>query len=395
MMKTMAGGGSANTYIYTADDERIWTVDASGPGSWNETFTLRDLDGKVLRTFTTTTGFGALAWSQDYVHRDGQLLATARVNGATEAKHHFHLNHLGTPLLITRPDGGTEALHSYFPFGEELNPNADTERMKYTGHERDFNKTGQTDDLDYMHARYCSPMLGRFLAVDPKQRRTAQPRPQGWNRYAYALGNPLRMVDLDGKEAITFTIVTEIRASRVVAPAPAFPPLQAFNGGVKTAQRFTVETSATKSPEPIISSIGAIGETKRLSLNSDQVLERGRAPLSGLAVGSARDSDGNALVIAGASSANPLIPGAPPITYGFLIQAGQSGEGFTFSGTYGGFPSATVTATNESGQTVTVYEYDEANSPAGAFSLIPGIGDQTVNQTCSFGKAAGCEPTLQ
>ena len=394
MMQTMAGGGTDNTYIYTADDERIWTVDAS-VSPWDETFTLRDLDGKVLRVFNTTTGFGALAWSQDYVHRDGQLLATARVNGGGETRHHFHLDHLGTPLLVTNPQGGTEALHSYFPFGEELNPNADTERMKFTGHERDLNRAGQGDDLDYMHARYCSPMLGRFLAVDPKERRTAQPRPQGWNRYAYALGNPLKMVDLDGKEAITFTIVTEIRASRVVAPAPAFPPLQAFNGGVKTAQRFTVETSATKSPEPIISSIGAIGETKRLSLNSDQVLERGRAPLSGLAVGSARDSDGNALVIAGASSANPLIPGAPPITYGFLIQAGQSGEGFTFSGTYGGFPSATVTATNESGQTVTVYEYDEGNSPAGAFSLIPGIGDQTLNQTCSFGKAAGCEPTLQ
>jgi len=105
--------------------------------------TLRDLDGKVLRLFTTsedldfttpTDDISDLAWSQDYVYRDAQLLATARVDGAGETEHHFHLNHLGTPLLITDEEGDNEALpHSYFPFGEEIATGADTERMKYTG----------------------------------------------------------------------------------------------------------------------------------------------------------------------------------------------------------------------------------------------------------------------
>ena len=107
------------------------------------------------------------------------------------------LDHLGTPLLITNPQGGSEALHSYFPFGEELFPDRDTERMKFTGHERDLNRAGQVDDLDYMHARYCSPLLGRFLSPDPLG---AEPnRPQGWNRYAYALNNPLKWVDPTGE----------------------------------------------------------------------------------------------------------------------------------------------------------------------------------------------------
>lgn len=148
-------------------------------------FTLRDLDGTALRIFTTSTGFGALSWSQDYIHRDGQLLATARVNGAGETRHHFHLNHLGTPLLITNAQGASEALHSYFPFGEELNPNLDTERMKYTGHERDLNRPGQTDDLDYMHARFCSPLLGRFLG--PDRASGTGKRPQSWNKYTALL----------------------------------------------------------------------------------------------------------------------------------------------------------------------------------------------------------------
>jgi len=114
------------------------------------------------------------------------------------------LDHLGTPLLITNPQGGSEALHSYFPFGEELFPDRDTERMKFTGHERDLNRAGQVDDLDYMHARYCSPLIGRFLSID-KARSWRLPLPQTWNRYAYARGNPLKYVDPDGLQTVNST----------------------------------------------------------------------------------------------------------------------------------------------------------------------------------------------
>ena len=69
--------------------------------------------------------------------------------------------------------------------------------MKFTAHERDFtDPDGPGDDLDYMHARYCNPLLGRFLSFDPvggKRR-----RPQSWNRYAYALDNPIKFNDPRG-----------------------------------------------------------------------------------------------------------------------------------------------------------------------------------------------------
>jgi uncharacterized protein RhaS with RHS repeats len=52
-----------------------------------------------------------------------------------------------------------------------------------------------------MHARYYDANLGRFLSVDPKERRTSATRPQEWNRYAYALNNPLKYVDPDGRDA--------------------------------------------------------------------------------------------------------------------------------------------------------------------------------------------------
>ena len=57
-------------------------------------------------------------------------------------------------------------------------------------------------ELDYMHARYRSPLTGRFLSTDavlgnPK-------RPQSWNRYAYTVGNPLRFTDPDGNTFLHF-----------------------------------------------------------------------------------------------------------------------------------------------------------------------------------------------
>jgi len=49
------------------------------------------------------------------------------------------------------------------------------------------------DSLDYMHARYYSPHLGRFMSVDLAFGSVREP--QGWNRYGYVLGNPLKFVD--------------------------------------------------------------------------------------------------------------------------------------------------------------------------------------------------------
>jgi RHS repeat-associated protein len=88
----------------------------------------------------------------------------------------------------------------YYPFGEEATAfNQDTERMKFTGHERDLaSLAGAGDDLDYMHARHCSPVTGRFLSVDPLYSSQSE-HPQSWNKNAYVRDNPLNHRDPDGK----------------------------------------------------------------------------------------------------------------------------------------------------------------------------------------------------
>jgi RHS repeat-associated protein len=119
---------------------------------------------------------------------------------------------LGTPRMIFDKTGslaGTKR-HDYLPFGEEMfanvgirsttlgytaagNTPADKVRQKFTEQERD-DETG----LDYMHARYFANMQGRFTSVDPLQASARPGSPQSWNRYSYALNNPLRYSDPSG-----------------------------------------------------------------------------------------------------------------------------------------------------------------------------------------------------
>jgi RHS repeat-associated protein len=67
-------------------------------------------------------------------------------------------------------------------------------RLLFTGKERDW-ETG----LDYFGARYFSGAQGRFTSVDPSMLSTVLANPQSWNRYTYALNNPLRYVDPNGE----------------------------------------------------------------------------------------------------------------------------------------------------------------------------------------------------
>ncbi|MEO8383370.1 MAG: RHS domain-containing protein [Acidobacteriota bacterium] len=154
-------------------------------GSW--TWTLRDLDKKVSREFTSDDsvnfGIGNFQWVKDYIWRDGLLLATRQPDpyaSGTVATYHYHLDHLGTPRQITDATGAVIARHDYLPFGPELSGNPSEPvptRTKFTGHERDT--VADRPPLDYMHARYYEGRLGRFLSVDPGKDWDPH-QPQSW-----------------------------------------------------------------------------------------------------------------------------------------------------------------------------------------------------------------------
>jgi RHS repeat-associated protein len=199
-------GSDNRQFIYTADDERLATANGA---SW--TWTVRGFDGKVLREFTSLQPPNGLPtsswqWSKDYVWRDGLLLAsvTPATSGGTSTQH-FHLDHLGTPRLVTGNNGVQLAVHTYYPFGAELNltpSEQPAELMKFTGHERDL-LANDPHLLDYMHARFYAPNVGRFLSADLA---TGNSRaPQSWNLFSYAGANPVKNIDPDGRCSFTLT----------------------------------------------------------------------------------------------------------------------------------------------------------------------------------------------
>ena len=57
---------------------------------------------------------------------------------------------------------------------------------------------GPESGLDFSQARYFGSALGRFTSPDPSNLSVDFWLPQTWNRYAYALNNPLSVVDRNG-----------------------------------------------------------------------------------------------------------------------------------------------------------------------------------------------------
>lgn len=207
--------------IYDANDEKI--------GTWlhndaNSHWIIRDFDGRPLREYAGYLNGPELdwIWQQDHIYAEGTLVA-----GETETwggnsilpetyggRRHMHLDHLGSVRMVTNDDKKSLSEHDYYPFGTTQTATHQedftfgstvaptTDSMRFAGHQRDFLawlNVNTTEYLDYMHARYYEPNMGRFLSVDPVMDiESAMANPQMWNRYAYALNNPMVYVDPSG-----------------------------------------------------------------------------------------------------------------------------------------------------------------------------------------------------
>jgi len=133
------------------------------------------------------------------VERVGRNKASAPVApnrvGDTLIRYQLH-NHQGSAALELDESARVISYEKYHPFGTTANQannkaiKAAAKRYRYTGMERD-EETG----LEYHSARYYVPWLGRWLSADKIG------IGDGVNMYGYCKGNPLRLLDLNGKQA--------------------------------------------------------------------------------------------------------------------------------------------------------------------------------------------------
>lgn len=199
-MATVNTGSEYWVHTYDATGQRVWSWrPAAGGQTRVDTYSLRDLGGTLLREYERLNAAPTVTW-QDYIYREGQLLASVKPGNVLRF---FDLDHLGSVRLVTDANGNEVKKHDGWPYGQEFTAQDDGEQMRFTGHERDLGLTEATtltmaaqDDLDYMHARYYKAIWGRFLSVDPAG--GGPKSPLSWNRYAYVTGNPLARIDPDG-----------------------------------------------------------------------------------------------------------------------------------------------------------------------------------------------------
>src|SRR2546430_7048240 len=112
------------------------------------------------------------------------------LNGPAAGMMFFHPNTLGNPSIVTDASGN-ELSHSLFePFGALVTAYSvgrDVATPKFGTKEGD-----PETNLVYFGGRYYDPVIGRFTTADSTIPGGAC-APQGFNRYAYALNNPIRL----------------------------------------------------------------------------------------------------------------------------------------------------------------------------------------------------------
>ena len=105
----------------------------------------------------------------------------------------YHPDHLGSTSYVTDADGNIAQHIEYIPYGEvfvEERNNSFSTNYLFNAKELD-NETG----LYYYGARYLDPTGAMWLSVDPLFEKYA-----GMSPYNYCAGNPVVMVDPDGRD---------------------------------------------------------------------------------------------------------------------------------------------------------------------------------------------------
>lgn len=130
-----------------------------------------------------------------------------RENGGEWTAYNICRDYLGSITHIASLDGTLVAEYSYDPWGRLRDP--ETLEIYAAGEEPElFLGRGFTGHehltwfgLINMNARLYDPLLGRFLSPDPYVQ--APDFTQNFNRYSYALNNPLKFTDDTGEFALT------------------------------------------------------------------------------------------------------------------------------------------------------------------------------------------------
>ncbi len=178
---TAVDGGSTATYVYNALNQRV-----------------RATVGSAITEYVfNAAGQRVSEWNgATHAQIDGKYYWGAKPVAyyAGGAAHFEHQDWLGTERIRTTYNGSVEGSYQSLPFGDG---------QATTGADTDANHFAQLDldaESGTAHAqqRQDSNAQGRWLSPDPYSGSYKMRNPQSFNRYAYALNNPLAATDPSG-----------------------------------------------------------------------------------------------------------------------------------------------------------------------------------------------------
>lgn len=190
-------GGRSAAFTYNGDGDRVKMYVADGTA---QVLSRYYIGGRYEYDLTAAGNrerlyLGGDAYSAPMVYQ--------RENGGGWTAYNIGRDYLGSVTHVATVDGTLLAEYSYDPWGRLRNP--ETLEICTAGSEPElFFGRGFTGHehltwfgLVNMNARLYDPLLGRFLSPDPYVQ--APDFSQNFNRYSYALNNPLRYTDESGE----------------------------------------------------------------------------------------------------------------------------------------------------------------------------------------------------
>lgn len=224
LRQTDLGGGGTAYYVYDASGQRVRKVWEKAPGLTEERIYLGGFEifrkhGSPIGTNTTTLERETLHVMDDkqrIVLVETRTLDTAGNDPAPRQLIRYQFgNHLGSASLELADQAQIISYEEYSPYGsttyQAVRSQTETpKRYRYTGMERD-----EESGFEYHSARYYLPWLGRWISADPGG------LDGGINLYEYGRSNPIRLIDLEGKDPQQYP--QPMPASGVFLPNPPPP----------------------------------------------------------------------------------------------------------------------------------------------------------------------------
>ncbi len=229
-------------WVATDQDSQVINSDTTQNTWHNRVVDLNSIAGQTVSSMWVNedTNTGAGAWTEDfadiaivqpdgtvttlYNNQVGQTYSGSSSSGVSsqtfsenvtsnpyipsDSTHYFLADHLGSNRMEFAGPGWPVWGEDYAPYGQEVSPTGSPEATsniyKFTGYERDTetNIAAGTEE-DYAQARYYSSAIqGRFMSPDPYSGSMNLANPQSFNRYTYAMNNPLKFIDPSGMDCV-------------------------------------------------------------------------------------------------------------------------------------------------------------------------------------------------